>query len=179
MKRKDGTFATTHAEKAEILNKQFSSVFTREDLTDIPTFDPIPCQTLLNDLTITPGKVEKNLRKLRTDKSCGPDKVHPFLLNKLSKCMSLPISKLFNISLQSGKLPTIWKEGIVTALYKKGSRSLASNYRGITLTSVICKQLEKIIVEALEQHLRANSLQDDNQHGFTKKNHPLLIYWKR
>ena len=173
LKRKDGTFATTDADKAEILNKQFSSVFTREDLTDIPTFDPIPCQTLLNDLTITPGKVEKNLRKLRIDKSCGPDKVHPFLLNKLSKCMSLPISKLFNISLQSGKLPTIWKEGIVTALYKKGSRSLASNYRGITLTSVICKQLEKIIVEALEQHLRANSLQDDNQHGFTKKKSPI------
>ena len=173
LKRKDGTYATTDADKAEILNSQFSSVFTREDLTNIPTFEPVECHTLLETLTTTPAKVEKNLKKLRTDKSCGPDKVHPFLLNKLAKCMSIVISKLFNISLQTGKLPTIWKEGIVTALFKKGSRSLASNYRGITLTSVICKQLEKIIVEALENHLRSNNLQDKNQHGFTKKKSPI------
>ena len=143
LKRKDGTLTSSDIEKAEILNQQFSSVFTREDTNNVPVFEPLPCSTFLTNIDITPAIVEKNLKKLRTDKSCGPDGVHPYLLNKLANCMATPLSKIFNISLQSGKVPSVWKQGIITAIYKKGSKQLAANYRGVTLTSVICKELEK------------------------------------
>ena len=72
---------------------------------------------------------------MRTDKSCGLDGVHPLLLNRLAEVMSIPLTKIYNISLKTGKVPQIWKEGVVTAIYKnKGKRSSAANYRVITLT---------------------------------------------
>ena len=80
LQRKDGSMATTDDEKAEVLNQQFSSVFTRAYSSDIPDFDPYPCNSLLDKINITKEQVKKKLSKLRTDKSCGPDEVHPFLL---------------------------------------------------------------------------------------------------
>ena len=169
LQRKDGSMAHTDEEKAEILNQQFSSVFTREDLSNIPNFDPHPCTSFLDNISISPEEVKKKLTKLRTDKSCGPDEVHPLLLNNLADLMSIPLTIIFNASIQYGQVPKIWKKGIVTAIFKKGKKNLASNYRGITLTSVVCKILEKIIVEKIVKHLKTNHLDDKNQHGFTPK----------
>ena len=83
--------------------------------------------------------------------------------------MAIPLTLIFNNSIKSGIVPEIWKEGIVSALYKKGKKSQASNYRAITLTSIVCKILEKLIVEQIIKHLKANHLEDKNQHGFTPK----------
>ena len=169
LQRKDGSKATTDEEKAELLNQQFTSVFTNEDMTNVPEFNPHPCNSFLDKINISENTVKKKFSKLRTDKSCGPDDVHPYLLNHLSETMATPLTIIFNRSLKSGIVPLIWKEGIVSALYKKGKKSLASNYRAITLTSVVCKILEKIIVEEIIKHLKSNNLEDNNQHGFTPK----------
>ena len=166
----DGSLASSDEEKAEILNQQFSSVFTNEDIDSVPDFDPLPFTSTLSNCNISKNMVKKKLSKLRTDKSCGLDGVHPLLLNKLADSMSSPLSIIYNLSLTTGKVPQIWKEGVVTAIFKnKGKRSHASNYRAITLTSIVCKILEKIIVELLEAHLRRNLLKTAKQHGFTPK----------
>ena len=76
---------------------------------------------------------------------------------------------IFNTSLTTGKVPSIWKQGVVTAIYKKGNRNLASNYRAITLTSIVCKLCEDFVTESLRAHLIKNQKQDPSQHGFTPK----------
>ena len=76
---------------------------------------------------------------------------------------------LFNLSLTEGSLPSIWKTGIITALFKKGAKNLPSNYRPISLTSIICKLLERIITDCIIKHLTDNNIYDKRQHGFTKK----------
>ena len=53
------------------------------------------------------------------------------------------------------------------SIIKKGSKKLASNYRPISLTSRVCKFMEKLIKERIIDHLNANSLINDSQHGFT------------
>ena len=169
LKRDDGTLTSDDAEKAEILNKQFTSVFTEEDLTNIPVDEPLPVLNKLDNFEIKQNEVKKFLKALRTQKSCGADKVHPYLLKHLAEHLSIPITIIFNISLSTGEVPSIWKEGIVTALFKKGNKSLASNYRPITLTSIVCKILEKIITHKIHQHLIENNLEDKYQHGFTPK----------
>ena len=83
--------------------------------------------------------------------------------------MAKPLVSIFNTSLQTGKVPSIWKQGVVTALYKKGNKNLASNYRAITLTSIICKLLEDYITNSIRIHLSTNNKQDPSQHGFTPK----------
>ena len=168
--RPDGSLATSDDEKAEILNKQFSSVFTDEDTLNVPTFEPLPFTSVLSTCNIQPATVKKKLLKLRTDKSCGLDGVHPLLLNRLADTMSHPLAIIYNTSLRTGRVPQAWKDGVVTAIFKnKGKRSSAANYRAITLTSIVCKILEKIIVELIEAHLKENHLKTSKQHGFTPK----------
>ena len=169
LERKNGTKATTDKEKAEILNDQFSSVFTREETDNIPVLEELNIPNPLTNINITTEMVQKKLAKLRSDKSPGPDNVHPLLLKNLSDILADPLCRIFNTSLQSGKVPDVWKQGVVTAIFKKGKKSLASNYRAITLTSVICKLLEEFITEGLKEHLTLNNKEDRCQHGFTRK----------
>ena len=167
--KKDGSKATTDAEKAEVLNDQFSSVFTKEDTENLPQHDVQDIHSPLTDLNLSEANVKKKLSKLRTDKSPGLDGVHPLVLKNLCTVLSKPLTSIFNTSLHTGKVPTIWKQGVVTAIYKKGKKNLASNYRAITLTSIICKLLEDYITESLRTHLTTNQKHDPSQHGFTPK----------
>ena len=144
-------------------------MFTNEDKDNIPEFEPLLITSFLENLTITEEEVKKKLKALRTDKSCGPDEIHPYLLKVLADSMATPLTMIYNTSLQSGTVPAIWKEGVITALFKKGSKSSPANYRPITLTSVICKILEKLIIEQLQKHLKSNHLEKKQQHGFTPK----------
>ena len=41
-------------------------------------------------------------------------------------------------------------------------------YRPVSLTSVVCKLLENIIVSAVMRHSEENSILTDNQHGFRR-----------
>ena len=56
---------------------------------------------------------------------------------------------MFNLALEEGVVPLEWKEGNIIPLFKKGSRSKSENYRPVSLTSVICKQLERLIKDHL------------------------------
>ena len=125
---------------------------------------------------LTKDEVKKQLKKLRTNKSCGTDKVHPYLLQKFANEMAIPLTLIYNISLNTGLVPSIWKEGITTAIYKKGDKSLPANYRAITLTSVVqCVKLWK--KSSLSKSTKDNNLEDQN-HQQKPPNSPTLPYMK-
>ena len=169
LKKKDGNLTANDQEKANALNEQFTSVFTLENKETVPEFEGIPVNTKLTSITVTEDTVLKRLQNLRVDKAPGPDDVHPYILKYLSETLAKPLTILFNLSLTETSLPQIWKKGIITALFKKGERNLASNYRPISLTSIICRVLERIIVEHIIKHLTENNIYDKKQHGFTAK----------
>ena len=66
-------------EKAEALNAQFVSVFTKEDKEDIPTMSEgtIP---KISDLVISEKRVWKQLQELSPNKAAGPDELPPWFL---------------------------------------------------------------------------------------------------
>ena len=68
--------------------------------------------------------------------------------------------------MQFSKIPTLWKKAIVVPIYKKGKRNDPSNYRPISLTSVLCRLLEKIIHSHVLMHMMNNNLISSSQHGF-------------
>lgn len=43
------------------------------------------------------------------------------------------------------ELPSDWKTAIVTPIYKKGDKLAAAYYRPISVTSIPCKIMERII----------------------------------
>jgi len=52
---------------------------------------------------------------------------------------------IFQASMQQCTLPADWKEANVVPLFKKGDRSIASNYRPVSLTCICSKLLEHIV----------------------------------
>ena len=66
------------------------------------------------------------------------------------------------MTMKHGFLPTDWKR----ALYKKGSRKLAENYRPISLTSILCKMMESFVRDTVVTHLLEKRLLTRKQYGF-------------
>ena len=80
------------------------------------------------------------------------------------------------MSVSTGEIPSLWRQANVVPIFKKGVRSDMSNYRPISLTSVIGKMLESIIAKRIWLHLESHNLISDSQHGFTKVSHVSLIF---
>ena len=98
------------------------------------------------------------LSGLNSGKICGPDGIHPIRLQEPSDILCVPLTKLFNKSLSLGKLPSDWKEGRIRAIYKKGRRKKAGNYRPISLTSIVCKSMEHCVRNHNVNHMMINNL---------------------
>jgi len=73
------------------------------------------------------------------DKAQGLDNVHPAVLKNCAEIISLPLTLMYEKSLQKGKLPKDWKMANVTPIFKNGNKHAAGNYRPVSLTSVPCK----------------------------------------
>ena len=76
--------------------------------------------------------------------------------------------KHVNKSLTTGEVPTDWKKAQITAIFKKGDRKKAHNYRPVSLTSITCKVLESILRDQVMEHLTKNDLLSNQQFGFIK-----------
>ena len=115
MEKDDGTITT---EIATILCNYFCIVFTRENLEFIPPFDSRSFPIIFDKLTVTPEQVYDQLSRLKISKSTGPDNCHCHVL--FSVCnglVLLPLTKLFNKSLEEAILPNSWKDANVTPIF--------------------------------------------------------------
>ena len=163
--QKDGSLTKCDSEKAEVLNNFFTSVFTLEDSSNIPSF-PQRTPKTLSTLDISVDNMKNKLKQLNTSKSAGPDNMHPRLLKELAEVIALPLKLLFDKTLKEGKIPAAWKKAEVKPIFKKGSKNDPGNYRPVSLTSIVCKVFEGIIRDSLNKHLLDNNLLSDHQYGF-------------
>ena len=91
------------------------------------------------------------------------------LLNEAANEIAPAITQLFQASLNQGNTPSTWREALVVLIFKKGSKSNASNYRPIYLASVLCKHCEHIHHSTILNHLAIREILSDAQHGFRKR----------
>lgn len=152
-------------EKADILQRQFASVFTKEPDGELPDFR-LRTLTEISLPDIDSEIVRKKILQLDVDKACGPDEMHPRLLKELVDEISTPLAMIFRKSLLDGVLPSDWKHAYVSPLFKKGAKNIASNYRPISLTSIVCKIMESIVKEKIMSHLMTENLVSRHQYGF-------------
>ena len=171
LKKENGDIVTTDDDKANTLNKFFSSVFTREDTTNLPNLNKASRSNgmLLTDVSIHEDIVVKKLKELDVSKAQGPDKVPSKVLKELASELSMPLTKLFNKTLEHGVLPDDWKKADVVAIFKKGTKSDPGNYRPVSLTCITCKVMESIIRDNIVKFFSDNNLYSECQHGFRSK----------
>jgi hypothetical protein len=80
-------------------------------------------------LTAIPGKILK----------MGGEAMIPYLAH------------LLEITMNNGALPGDWRRATVVPVHKGGDRFLVTNYRPVSLTSVVCKEMEHAIALYLRQ----------------------------
>jgi hypothetical protein len=78
-------------------------------------------------------------------KSVGPGGIPGVILKTGGEAMIPYLARLFDIRINNGAIPRDWKKAIVFPIHKGGDRSVVKNYRSVSLTSVLCKQMEHVI----------------------------------
>ena len=165
LNKSDGSLANSTADKVEVLNEFFTSVFTRTpDLQDFDTTSDLNCS--MSDIFISQDDVLKKLCKLKTDKSAGIDDLHPKVLFEVREAICYPLYKIFNKTVSEGRVPGVWKKAIVSPIFKKGNKMSPNNYRPVSLTSVACKLCESIIRDCILSYMTDNGIFSNCQYGF-------------
>ena len=90
------------------------------------------------------------------------------MLKATAGSIASPLAKLFNLSLTTGKFPQMWKTASIVPIPKSGDKSDPSNYRLVSLLSIVSKLLEKIVYSLLWDHLTEHAPLSDCQCGFQK-----------
>ena len=86
--------------------------------------------------------VKQRLVKLKKNRECGPDLIHPtiIIIIELQAELVQPLD-ILNQSLQDGRLPLVWKQANMCPMCKKGDRAYLANNRPVSLMLCICKIL--------------------------------------
>ena len=83
-----------------------------------------------------------------------------------AETMILYLLWLLELTINNAAIPSDWKRTTVVPIYKEGDRSLVTNYRPVSLTSVVCKQMEHVIAGYLRQVCDTNICLRQGQHAF-------------
>jgi len=123
-------------------------------------------QPAVNYDIFSPTNILKYIERLNSSKSPGMDGVHPFVVKSCASSFAEIFSRIFLSSFPSGKIPEAWRLAHISPVFKKGNRSAPGNYRPISLTSIPCKIMERIVRDIMMDHLYTSNTIAPEQHGF-------------
>ena len=122
--------------------------------------------TALSNIQLTENEVFKALDGLDSSKACGPDGIPGKLLKMTANIIAPSLCQIYNLSLYQGVVPACWKLANVTPVFKKDDPTLASNYRPISLLSIISKTFERCVYNHCYPHISPRFYH--LQHGFLR-----------
>ena len=111
------------------------------------------------------NSVMERISNLDEGSSIGPDNIHPRLLKQCPNTV-VPLFLIMQKSLRLGKIPLVWKHSEIIPIFKSSSRYDPLNYRPISLTSVPCKILERIISDKIVKFMKHGNILSNDQFGF-------------
>ena len=111
---------------------------------------------------------------LDTNKASGPDGISVRMLKGTAIFITQILMELYNLSITSGKVPSKWKISSVVPVPKSSANiDNPSNYRPISLLSVVCKIMERHIYSIVFEHLAERDLSLLHNGGFALGNSQL------
>ena len=103
-------------------------------------------EELPDEFIISVDDTVSALRKVKTNKSTGPDN-----LKEHADCLAAPLASIVNCSLREGVLPTVWKSANIIPLPKtKPLMSVQTDIRPISITPIAAKVFESIIMKYVD-----------------------------
>jgi hypothetical protein len=163
---------TEPVEIAHAFNCHFSNNFGDSsvpiDLSSLTSSPPSHGGDCLSFEYFSEDEVENILNGLDTSKSPGPDGILPVFLKSCAHELAPVLCHLFNECMSKGEIPCAWKSANVVPIYKGSGKpkNAISSYRPVSLTSILCKLLERLICKRILCYLDEHDILSDNQFGF-------------
>ena len=100
---------------------------------------------------LTPQEVTRALRAIKPSSAPGPDLITPPMIINAGYVLNQPLTTLFNAVWTSRTVPTVWKNENKIYIPKPGKDDLhvEKAYRGISLTSIVGKTMERVVKSRL------------------------------
>ena len=139
------------------------------DVSHIELTSFLSCDDLLDD-EIMVEEIEGALKALKLGKSGGNDSLDPEHIYFGGDTLKLWLKKIFNTIVSLEELPASLNEGLIIPVHKGKGKDpfLPGSYRGITLSSVISKLFEIILLQRLSPGLEDAGVPDLAQTAYQK-----------
>ena len=111
----------------------------------------------------------KAVKQIKNKRSLDPNGLSSGFIKKISSPLVKPLCALFSFAFECGQIPDDWRVANIIPVFEKGCSSVCSNYRPISLTSVICKLFERVVKDQVLNYLHRNKLISQHQHGFLSR----------
>lgn len=115
---------------------------------------------------LTTAEVYNALKCLKQTNARGLDGLDGKILKLAAPVITETLTYVYNLCIDKSCFPTLLKQSKITPLYKSGDTTDPSNYRPISILSVLSKPLEKHINKHILAHLNRYDLLHASQSGF-------------
>ena len=154
--------------KADLLNSFFSSCYNLSHSPLVPfeyhnlqSPQECPEEFLCNE-----EEVYRLLSTLDVTRANGPDEISARTLKHTATSITPSITNLFNLSLRTGHIPSEWKQSLVVPIpMSSNNKGSPTNYRPISLLSVLSKLLERHVHKILTEHFCTHHPLSNSQWG--------------
>ena len=162
----------------ELLWDHFNSVFTTPNSNKIVkdpitffsieelTNDQLP---LLTDINFSESLISEAIKELSAKSAAGPDGLPASLLINCCAELTPILVIIFNESFDKGVITILFKRAAIVPIFKSGGKTQASNYRPISLTSVVCKVFERVIHKQVFSYLSDHNFLNETQHAWFQR----------
>lgn len=140
--------------------------------------NPTQEELSIDNQSISLETIVKYCQTIPTDTALGWDQFSPYFLKYGSGLLFRCLHLLFDVIYQRGLLPSSWTKSDIFALHKKGDKSKPENYRPISLTPVILRLYERLLLIKVWAILNRNKVINKYQAGF-RPNYGTMdnLYW--
>ena len=125
----------------------------------------------LLDIPFEEEEVRLAIKRLKRSKAPGPDGLTAEHLQGGGECVVLWLTRIINCIVELEEIPNVLKVGLVVPVYKGSNKDPLNmnSYRGITLSNVISKVLEFLLLERMRSIFHEANVPHPNQSAYRKK----------
>ena len=118
---------------------------------------------------VTEYELQIEINNLSETKSAGHDDISAKMIKIISEEIIKPLTYIYNLSFETGKIPNFLKIALVTPIFKAKENNLFENYRPISVLTCFSKLLEKLMHKRLINYVEKHRILSEHQFGFRKK----------